>query len=83
MAPDPFANRIDLEVLRIRKVAPITDHRVLLTLNNGDVVERDLSALLWGPVLESLRADANRVRQVTVSGARSCGPAISTSIPTP
>jgi len=55
-------------VLRIRKVAPITDHRVRLTLTNGDVVERDLSSLLWGPVFESLRADANRVRQVRVSG---------------
>jgi Protein of unknown function (DUF2442) len=39
-----------------------------LTLTNGDVVERDLSALLWGPVFESLRSDANRFRRVTVSG---------------
>jgi Protein of unknown function (DUF2442) len=56
------------EMLRIRKVAPTTDHRVRLTLTNDDVVERDLSALLWGPVFEPLRSDANRFRQVTVSG---------------
>jgi hypothetical protein len=55
-------------MLRIRKVAPTTDHRARLTLTNGDVVERDLSALLWGPVFEPLRSDANRFRQVTVSG---------------
>ena len=55
-------------MLRIRKVEPTTDHRVRLTLTNGDVVERDLSALLWGPVFEQLRSDANRFRQVTVSG---------------
>jgi hypothetical protein len=55
-------------MLRIRKVAPTTDHRVRLTLTNGDVVERDLSTLLWGPVFEPLRSDANRFRQVTVSG---------------
>jgi len=55
-------------MLRIRKAAPIVDHRVRLTLTNGDVVERDLSALLWGPVFEPLRSDANRSRQLTVSG---------------
>ena len=55
-------------MLRIRKAAPIADHRVRLTLTNGDVVERDLTALLWGPVFEPLRSDANRFRQVTVSG---------------
>jgi hypothetical protein len=43
----------DREMLRIRKVAPTTDHRVRLTLTNGDVVERDLSALLWGPRLRA------------------------------
>ncbi len=55
-------------MLRIRKVAPIADHRVRLTLTNGDVVERDLSALLWEPIFEPLRSGESRFRQVTVSG---------------
>jgi hypothetical protein len=55
-------------MLRIRKATPLADHRVRLTLTNGDVVERDLSALLWGQVFEPLRSDANRFRHVTVSG---------------
>ena len=55
-------------MLRIRKAAPITDYRVRLTLTDGDVVERDLGALLWGPVFEPLRSDPDRFREVTVSG---------------
>jgi len=55
-------------MLRVRKATPLADHRVRLTLTNSDVVERDLSALLWGPVFEPLRSDTNRFRQVTVVG---------------
>ena len=55
-------------MLRIREVAPITGHRVRLTLTNGDVVERDLSALPWGPVFDALRSEAIRFREVTVNG---------------
>ncbi len=55
-------------MLRIRKAAPTTGHRVRLTLTNGDVVERDLGALLWGPAFESLRSDTNRFRELSVSG---------------
>ena len=55
-------------MLRIRKAAPIAGHRVRLTLTDGDVVERDLGALLWGPVFERLRSDPDRFREVTVSG---------------
>jgi hypothetical protein len=55
-------------MLRIRKAAPTTGHRVRLTLTDGDVVERDLGALLWGPAFEPLRSDTNRFRELSVSG---------------
>ena len=38
-----------------------------LTLTNGDVVERDLDALIWGPAFEPLRTDAGAFRQVRVA----------------
>lgn len=53
-------------MLRIRRATPIADHTVRLTLTDGDVVERDLSALLWGSVFERLRLDDALFRQVAV-----------------
>ena len=53
-------------MLRIRRATALDGHRLRLTLMNGDVVERDIGALLWGPVFEPLRTDAARFRQVTV-----------------
>jgi hypothetical protein len=55
-------------MLRIRKAVPTTGRRVLLTLTNGDVVERDLGALLWGPVFGPLRSDTHRFRELSVRG---------------
>lgn len=54
------------EMLRIRKVKALDDYRVQVTLTNGDVVERDLTDLIWGPVFEPLRADYNNFRAVYV-----------------
>ena len=53
-------------MLRIRRATALDDHRLRLTLTNGDIVERDISALLWGPVFEPLRADDALFRQVLV-----------------
>ena len=53
-------------MLRIRHATALDGHRLRLTLTNGDVVERDIGALLWGPVFEPLRTDAARFRQVAV-----------------
>ena len=53
-------------MLRIRRATALDGHRVRLTLTNRDVVERDLSALLWGPVFEPLRADDALFHRVTV-----------------
>jgi hypothetical protein len=52
-------------MLRIRLATALADRCLRLTLTNGDVVERDIGALLWGPVFEPLRDDA-RFRQVFV-----------------
>jgi hypothetical protein len=52
-------------MLRIRRATALDGRRLRLTLTNGDVIERDIGALLWGPVFEPLRIDA-RFRQVTV-----------------
>lgn len=53
-------------MLRIRRANPLDGHRLRLTLTNGDVVERDIGALLWGTVFEPLRTDDTLFRQVTV-----------------
>jgi hypothetical protein len=42
-------------MLRIRRATALDGHRLRLTLTNGDVVERDIGALLWEPVFEPLR----------------------------
>lgn len=53
-------------MLRIRRATPLDDFRVRLTLTNGDVVERDLDALIWGPVFEPVRRDRSRFEAVSV-----------------
>jgi hypothetical protein len=54
-------------MLRIRKVKPIKDYRIQLTLTNGDIVERDLQAVLWGPVFAELRADPGKFQKIRVA----------------
>ncbi len=53
-------------MLRVRRATALSDHRLRLTLTNGDVVERDIEAVLWGPVFEPLRGDQARFRAVSV-----------------
>lgn len=53
-------------MLRVRRASALDGFRVRLTLTNGDVVERDLTGVLWGPVFEPLRADASKFREVAV-----------------
>jgi hypothetical protein len=54
------------EMLRIRSAQALDDYRVRLTLTDGETIERDLRALLWGPVFQPLRDDYDRFRQVCV-----------------
>ncbi len=53
-------------MLRIRRATPLDGYRVRLALTNGDVVERDLDGLIWGPVFEPLRRDYSQFRAVSV-----------------
>ncbi len=53
-------------MLRIRQATALDDYQLRLTLTDGDVVERDVSAVLWGPVFEPLRQDYRRFRAVAV-----------------
>lgn len=53
-------------MLRIRRATALDAHRLRLTLTDGDVIERDVDALLWGPVFEPLRREDALFRQVSV-----------------
>ena len=44
-----------MDLLRIRDVAAMPGFRLRLTLSDGSVVERDVSALLEGPMFDVLR----------------------------
>jgi hypothetical protein len=54
------------EMLRIKSARALDDYRVSLTLTDGETVERDLRALLWGPVFQPLLDDYDRFRQLGV-----------------
>ena len=53
-----------MSLIRIREVVALEGLRVRLTLTDGAVAERELSALLVGPVFESIRSDPARFREV-------------------
>jgi hypothetical protein len=54
--------------LRIREVAPLHGFRLRLTLTDGSIIERDVSALMAGPVFKPLRADRALFTQARVEG---------------
>lgn len=53
-------------VLSIRSAEPLEDFWVSLTLTDGSQIERNVLALLRGPVFETIRADYSRFRGVRV-----------------
>jgi hypothetical protein len=57
-----------LTLLRIRQVEPLGGFRLRLRLTNDAVIERDISALMRGPVFEELRRDLAKFRDVQVEG---------------
>jgi uncharacterized protein DUF2442 len=54
--------------LRIREVAHLHEFRLQLTLTDGSIIGRDVSALMVGPLFEPLRADRARFTQARVEG---------------
>lgn len=66
---DPLSSRLAsmLEMIRISTVRPLEGRHVQLTLTDGSVVERDLSALLDGVgVFERISVDDAAFREVFV-----------------
>ena len=57
-----------MRLVRIRDAKPLNNHRVQLTLTDGRIVERDLGALLTGPVFAEIRNDLTRFREIRVEG---------------
>lgn len=55
-------------MIRVSHVEPLRDRRLRLTLTNGQVVERDVSGLMWGPVFERIAADDTAFAEVVVDG---------------
>ncbi|MBI1735711.1 MAG: DUF2442 domain-containing protein [Candidatus Rokubacteria bacterium] len=56
------------QLKRVRDVVALDGFRLRLTLSDGDVVERDVSALLTGPRFGPLRDDDALFRAVRVEG---------------
>jgi hypothetical protein len=54
--------------LRIHEAAPLLGFRLRLTLTDGSTIERDVSALMVGPVFGPLRADRALLAQARVEG---------------
>jgi hypothetical protein len=57
-----------MKLVRIRSAKPLDHRRVELTLTDGRVVERDLGALLAGPIFEDIQRDDAVFRQMRVEG---------------
>jgi len=55
-----------MNLVRICQVEPLDPFQVRLTLADGRIVERDLGALLRGPVFEPVRSDPARFHEVRV-----------------
>ena len=53
-------------MLRIQHAIALDNFTVRLTLTSGDVIERDLEAMLWGPVFEPLRRDPAKFRALAI-----------------
>jgi hypothetical protein len=55
-----------MSFLRIKKVVPLPEYRLRLTLSDGSVIERDVSKYLVGPVFDAIRTDPSVFAQVRV-----------------
>lgn len=57
-----------MSLLRIRSVEPLEGFHLRLRLTNDAVIERDISALMRGPVFEELQSDPTKFRDIRVEG---------------
>lgn len=71
-------------LVRIQSATPLSSRRLRLDLTDGTTVERDVAALLTGPMFETIRSDSDafaRVRAVDgalrwPNGAELCADAV-------
>ena len=57
-----------MRLIRVRAASALDGYRLRLQLTSGQVVERDLSGVLTGPIFEPLRSDERIFRDVHVEG---------------
>ena len=57
-----------MAVVRIQSVNPLADYRLRLTLTDGSVIERDIAALMGGPLFAPILIDPSLFRAVSVEG---------------
>lgn len=57
-----------MSLLRIHSVEPLEGFRLRLRLTNDAVIQRDISALTRGPVLQELRSDSAKFCDARVEG---------------
>ena len=55
-----------MKLVRIREAKPLGNYRVQLTLTNDQIVERDLGAMLRGPIFSEIRSDEAQFMQLRV-----------------
>jgi len=55
-------------MIRISKAEALTGWHLRLTLTNGEIIERDVSPFLHGPVFDPIREDEALFRAVRVEG---------------
>ena len=55
-------------MIRVSRVEPLRGRRLRWTLSDDQVVERDASDLMWGPVLERIAAGDDAFAEVVVDG---------------
>jgi hypothetical protein len=53
-----------MPLLRIKQAVALDGYRLRLTLTDGSIVERDVEALLTGPVFQAIRQDPVLFREV-------------------
>ena len=61
-------------MLRITEAEAMPGRRLRLTLSNGQIVERDVSGLMWGPVFERIAASEEAFAEVVVEGGTAAWP---------
>jgi hypothetical protein len=57
-----------MRLVRITHAESLEGHRLRLTLTNGQIVERDVSSFLEGPMFDAIRENESLFRAVSVEG---------------